>query len=239
MLSTLPIEVRCVFSQSCLRLHILFFAGSTIKPPLMAMAKSFACSGKKGLDDPLLVIGSTSVKRDSELSLMQLWDRKASFSKDDCTYTAELTSTCGDKSEARKQVCPGKTAATFSSRHLLEEDGGDGDDDDASSESSSEVSVSSVFGHSDAATIARTFPTSACTRISNGACEGVWKHRVYNSAKEEIGQSLVFVGGESWGIPSDRSIIGDLDEQSLSMIKQVYKVQCALQLQQQRIIVSL
>jgi hypothetical protein len=44
-----------------------FCAGSTIKPPLMAMAKSFACSGKKGSDDPLLVIGSTSVKRDSEL----------------------------------------------------------------------------------------------------------------------------------------------------------------------------
>jgi hypothetical protein len=36
--------------------HILL-AGSTIKPPLMAMGKSMACSGKKGADDPVLVIG--------------------------------------------------------------------------------------------------------------------------------------------------------------------------------------
>ena len=156
---------------------------------------------------------------------MQLWDRKAEFKQDDCTYTAELTSTCGDTSEARKQVCPGRHAATYASRQLLEDDDSDGDgDDDASSESSSTARASSAFGHADAGTISHTFPTSACTRISSAACEGVWQHRVYNAAKEEIGKSLVFVGGESWGIPSDRSIIGDLDQESLNMVKQVFKV---------------
>jgi hypothetical protein len=193
-----------------------------IKPPLMTMGKSTACSKNKDSKEPVIVIGSASVNRKTELSLLQLWD-KSSFSvlssADECAYTAEITSTCGDKSEARKQICPGKVAPRYlnSSRHLLKADGDDDDDESTSS-------VLQRYDHADTDTLLSTFPTSVCTRISESACEGVWKHRVYNAAKEEIGQSLIFVGGESWGIPSDRSIIGDLDQQSVSILLESFKV---------------
>ena len=115
-------------------------------------------------------------------------------------------------------MCPGQLAPSYSnlSRLLLQ-----------SNEESSDTTSSSVvqsYGKADSDTLFSTFPTSVCTRISESACEGVWKHRVYNSAKEEIGQSLIFVGGESWGIPSDRSIIGDLDQESVSTLHLAYKV---------------
>ena len=177
----------------------------------------------KDSNEPALIIGSSSVKQRSELSLLQLWDKHASFSSDDCTYTAEITSTCGDKSEARKQVCPGKLALHYlnSSRLLLQSDDESSDDESSDTTSSS---VPQSYGRADSDTLFSTFPTSVCTRISESACAGVWRHRVYNSAKEEIGQSLIFVGGESWGIPSDRSIIGDLDQESVSTLLLAYKV---------------
>ena len=188
----------------------------------MAMGKSTACAKHKDSDEPVLVIGSASVKRKTELSLLQLWNKNnfsVSSSGDECIYTAEISSTCGDKSEARKQVCPAKVAPRYlnSSRRLLK-----ADDDDDSEESKS--SVLDKYDHADTDTLLSTFPTSVCTRISDAACEGVWLHRVYNPAKEEIGRSLIFVGGESWGIPSDRSIIGDLDQQSVSTLLQAFKV---------------
>jgi len=177
----------------------------------------------KDSNEPALIIGSSSVKQRSELSLLQLWDKHASFSSDDCAYTAEITSTCGDKSEARKQVCPGKLALHYlnSSRLLLQSDDESSDDESSDTTSSS---VPQSYGRADSDTLFSTFPTSVCTRISESACAGVWRHRVYNSAKEEIGQSLIFVGGESWGIPSDRSIIGDLDQESVSTLLLAYKV---------------
>ncbi len=194
----------------------------------MAMGKSTACAKKKDSNEPVLVVGSASVKRKTELSLLQLWDKSsfsASSSADECTYTAEITSTCGDKSEARKQVCPVKVAPQYlnSSRHLLSAD--DDDDDDASSVKSKRLrSLLAGYDHADTDTLLSTFPTSVCTRISEAACEGVWRHRVYNAAKQEIGQSLIFVGGESWGIPNDRSIIGDLDSLSVSTLLDAFKV---------------
>ena len=110
-------------------------------------------------------------------------------------------------------MCPGKLALHYvnSSRLLLQSDDESGDS-------------TQLYGRADTDTLLSTFPTSVCTRISESACAGVWRHRVYNSAKEEIGQSLIFVGGESWGIPSDRSIIGDLDQESVSTLLLAYKV---------------
>lgn len=193
----------------------------------MAMGKSTACAKKRDSNEPVLVVGSASVKRKAELSLLQLWDKSsfsASSSADDCTYTAEITSTCGDKSEARKQVCPGKVAPRYlnSSRHLLNAD--DDDDDSSSAKSKRLRSLLDGYDHADTDTLLSTFPTSVCTRISEAACEGVWRQRVYNAAKQEIGQSLIFVGGESWGIPSDRSIVGDLDSLSVSTLLDAFKV---------------
>jgi hypothetical protein len=191
----------------------------------MAMGKSTACSKQKDSHEPVLVIGSASVKRKTELSLLQLWDKSSfsvSSSAEECSYTAEITSTCGDKSEARKQVCPGKVAPRYlnSSRHLLK--AGDADDEESSAESSG--SALDRYDHADTDILMTTFPTSVCTRISEAACEGVWQHRVYDAAKQEIGQSLIFVGGESWGIPSDRSIIGDLDQHSVLTFLLAFKV---------------
>jgi hypothetical protein len=190
----------------------------------MSMGKSTACAVQKTSDEPFIVLGSSSVQQKTELSLLQLWDKSVSFDSDDCTYTAEITSTCGDKSVAKKQICPGKHAPRESNllRHLL---GIIDDNNNSSTEGTSEAgSVLQAYGHADAGTILSTFPTSVCTRISEAACGGVWRHRVYNSVEQEIGQSLIFVGGESWGIPSDRSIIGDLDQESVSTLFQAFKV---------------
>jgi hypothetical protein len=189
----------------------------------MAMGKksTAGCAAKTNSNDPVLVIGSSSVTLKTEVSLLQLWDKSSSFSADDCSYTAEIISTCGDQSKAKKQVCPGKSASTFvkkPSRLLLQTD------DSSPSAYGNSSSELQLFGLTDENVFSSTLPTSVCTRISEAACEGVWRHHVYNSAKQMIGQSLIFVGGESWGIPSDRSIIGDLDLASVSVLLQALKV---------------
>ena len=200
----------------------MLVAGITIQAPLMAMGKksTAGCAAKKNSIDPVLVIGSSSVTLKTEVSLLQLWDKSSSFSADDCSYTAEIISTCGDQSKAKKQVCPGKFASTFvkPSRLLLQTD------ESSPSSYGNSSSMVQLFGLTDEIVFSSTFPTSVCTRISEAACEGVWRHHVYNSANQKIGQSLIFVGGESWGIPSDRSIIGDLDHASVSVLLQALKV---------------
>ena len=219
MLSILQIEVRHVLLLCCAVDDILV-SGIIVKAPLIAMGqKSTGCAAQNDSNEHVLTIGSSSVMRKAEMSLLQLWDR-VSFPADDCSYTAEITSTCGDESKASKQVCPGKIAPKFlkPSRLLLEYD------DSSVSTSENASSVFQFFGLTDSNTLSSTFPTSVCTRISEAACEGVWRHRVYDSAKQQIGQSLIFVGGESWGIPSDRSIIGDLDHTSVSILLEAFKV---------------
>lgn len=203
-------------------LAYILVPGIFIKAPLMAMGKKHSgCASKIDSKEPVVVIGSSSVMLKTEVSLLQLWDKSIAFSADDCAYTTEITSTCGDKSKAAKHVCPGKFASNLmkTSRLLSEAD----DSSPLSSENNSS-SVLQFFGLSDSETFSSTSPTSVCTRISEAACEGVWRHRVYNSEKQIIGQSLIFVGGESWGIPSDRSIIGDLDQASVSVLLEAFKV---------------